>query len=507
MSSRPDNSLLVLDALELVVKDILAEAEKHRRGKLCNSRRVLALGTADPSEGPSKLGGVIRTSPPSRSNARHSFTLPLFITMVLVKLLSRTSDKSAKTDVQSTVGPDGCLAEPAPPLPVTASSQPSADTRPSVSIYSSDTRQEAPVLDLPAVVTAELTIASAELTQDADDELKPPTTRPRRFSWLGLSLFNGNAQEEHKPALSGDEEQKKKVLVSEDRVKRAFKIASADRRARESAVIVRSLIVGQNAITIAESKPKPVTKAKMSKVKAELLQPKKANRVIAHLRALPSSSESLPPVNKLDASQGLASAAHPIHAVCLPLTDAAANEEHFSKLTVEELAAGGAPQETTERALNLEATMAQVASVYNSSIGQLTTMFAEMHVVNFAVAGTAVEPVSDSTPAETIVKDVEEMTPEVMSLGYATGKVLLPDHSGIHPPTDRMSVLTYWWGFEIVMPPPSIEYLSQAPSIVHSAINVLTALSVLDGGVREILPKRIMGKALFARLHGSYLPL
>jgi len=45
-------------------------------------------------------------------------------------------------------------------------------------------------------------------------------------------------------------------------------------------------------------------------------------------------------------------------------------------------------------------------------------------------------------------------------LGYATGKAILPDHKGVHPPTDRISVLTYWWGLEIVLPPPSIKYLS-----------------------------------------------
>jgi hypothetical protein len=54
---------------------------------------------------------------------------------------------------------------------------------------------------------------------------------------------------------------------------------------------------------------------------------------------------------------------------------------------------------------------------------------------------------------------VVSITPQLLSLGYATGKELMPDHSHVYPPTDRMSVLTYWWGLELVLPEPSIEFL------------------------------------------------
>ena len=49
-------------------------------------------------------------------------------------------------------------------------------------------------------------------------------------------------------------------------------------------------------------------------------------------------------------------------------------------------------------------------------------------------------------------------------------------------------MISDWWGFEVCIPPPSIEYLSGVPSVAHSLINVLTALSILNQGVREILP-------------------
>lgn len=75
-----------------------------------------------------------------------------------------------------------------------------------------------------------------------------------------------------------------------------------------------------------------------------------------------------------------------------------------------------------------------------------------------------------------------------MALGYATGKVISTDHSGIYPPTDRMSVLTYWWGLEVVLPPPSLEYLSNVHSVSGTVINFLSAISLVNNGVREILP-------------------
>jgi hypothetical protein len=45
-----------------------------------------------------------------------------------------------------------------------------------------------------------------------------------------------------------------------------------------------------------------------------------------------------------------------------------------------------------------------------------------------------------------------------------------------------------WWGLEVVLPPPSLAYLAHAPSIAHAVINFLTAMSVANNGVAEILP-------------------
>jgi hypothetical protein len=47
---------------------------------------------------------------------------------------------------------------------------------------------------------------------------------------------------------------------------------------------------------------------------------------------------------------------------------------------------------------------------------------------------------------------------------------------------------TDWWGLEVVLPPPSLAYLSHAPSVAHAIINFLTAMSIANNGVAEILP-------------------
>jgi len=75
-----------------------------------------------------------------------------------------------------------------------------------------------------------------------------------------------------------------------------------------------------------------------------------------------------------------------------------------------------------------------------------------------------------------------------MSLGYVTGQALFPDHKGVYPPIDRISVLTYWWGFELVLPPPTLAYLRRAQSISKTVVNFLTAMATVNNGVREILP-------------------
>ncbi|RXK36557.1 hypothetical protein M231_06167 [Tremella mesenterica] len=98
-------------------------------------------------------------------------------------------------------------------------------------------------------------------------------------------------------------------------------------------------------------------------------------------------------------------------------------------------------------------------------------------------------------------------TPETLKRGFeallnAEGKVYnwgTPSHVGLSPPDDRMSVYTYWWGFELVLldtprptdiqPPPTLDYLNQVKEI---SVALLTLLGVIvyavPGGTRELAP-------------------
>lgn len=53
-----------------------------------------------------------------------------------------------------------------------------------------------------------------------------------------------------------------------------------------------------------------------------------------------------------------------------------------------------------------------------------------------------------------------------------------------------MSLLPFidWWGLEICLPPPTIALLEAAESPGSTLLNLLTAISVLSEGAREILP-------------------
>jgi hypothetical protein len=216
-----------------------------------------------------------------------------------------------------------------------------------------------------------------------------------------------------------------------------------------------------------------VAKPQMKKLKSQLMQPKSANKIIAHLRQLS--------VNSGDGTH--ADASGPIHAVCLAHTDIEEHDLHFSKLD-------SAP-----------ASQPKTASFFTvmdyAPVDALSSMFNEMHVVDLIKSpdfglgqpGDGDGILAGALPtAETVINGIEQITPQLMALGYATGRAITPDHTGIHPPQDRMSVLTYWWGLEVVLPPPSLVYLANAHSISGAVVNFLSAVALINNGMREILP-------------------
>ncbi|RPD78065.1 hypothetical protein L226DRAFT_502366 [Lentinus tigrinus ALCF2SS1-7] len=321
--------------------------------------------------------------------------------------------------------------------------------------------------------------------------------RPRaekRFSWR--TLVQPRASQDRKvapPTLR--EEAEKEATARREYTERRILRARSDKRAHESALVVRELIVGPFAAPSAAAPPKSSKVAaaavpprqKVSKVKAQLLEPKAAKKVIAQLRRLPSSDVPAV-VGKTSSGEEIkALTSGPIHAVCLPYTDAEAHEKRFSKLDKVPLDLSAMSSKTLEG----------ITSVTTSSFEKLKEMLSDLDVVSLITVpdlglgqpGNAPGLLSGAVPtAKTVIEGVEQITPQLMALGYATGKSILPSHAGVYPPTDRMSVITYWWGLEVVMPEPSVKYLGNVPSIAHTVINFLTALSVANGGVREVLP-------------------
>ncbi|KAJ7783174.1 hypothetical protein B0H16DRAFT_1495701 [Mycena metata] len=335
----------------------------------------------------------------------------------------------------------------------------------------------APASPLPASTEQHTSLASSKpaskpaslKASDISATGKPPVTRRLTFRSFAPAP-------KHKPILSEAQEHDKKASAANAFTKRWAKPLSSnsDKRAKESALIVRTLIVGASSNDYATPKlTKAVAKPQLSKVKSQLMQANSANKVIAQLRTLPVLD---------DAADGKAPPpSAPIHAVCLALPDAEEHDAHFVQLT----------PDADVRSSRF------VPNVAAASLDRLTRTFSEMRVVDLITApdlglgqpGDGKGLLAGALPtAETVITGIEQLTPQLMSIGYATGRAVLPDHKGVHPPTDRISVLTYWWGLEVVLPSPTLDYLSNTQSIAGTVVNFLTALSMMNNGVREILP-------------------
>ncbi|KAG2339745.1 hypothetical protein BDR05DRAFT_916723 [Suillus weaverae] len=297
---------------------------------------------------------------------------------------------------------------------------------------------------------------------------------PNRFSFRSFSFLRSESkltQPERKPsqqselihtqprALSKAQEKEKKSRASKAFTVRALQSKASDRRARDTAAMVRSLIVGDHEMVDGRAKrSKPLSKSDLARVKAQLLEPKSANKIIEHLHEMSISS----------ADTGSANTG-PIHAVCLDAIDKEVHEQHF----------------------------VQLGSVATATVTALSDTLANVHLVDLLAAPGMGFGAPASSPgllagavpsAEAIIDGLQQITPQLLALGFATSKAILPDHKGVVVPTDRLSVLTYWWGFEVCMPPPTIEHLGAAAYPGTALLNLLTALSLVSPGVREVLP-------------------
>ncbi|KAM5531265.1 hypothetical protein V8D89_015066 [Ganoderma adspersum] len=419
-------------------------------------------------------------------------------------LWSSAAGKSKEVVVQSKEG--GKLSsDPLKPSAQSQGAQPAPSEAAPASSALTD-QVEVPILD-------KVSVSSPEERSTASVTASDPEPRPRaqrRFSWR--VLVEPRNSRDRKPTLPPPrEEAAKEAAARQEYVEHKILRSRSEKRARESALMVRELIVGpfatpsaalpkssKVAVTAASSSAQTQTQ-KVQKVKAQLLEPKQAKKVIAHLRQLPSSDVPVV-VGRTSAGEEIKALPHgPIHAVCLPYTDTEAHEKHFAQLDTVEAAVPSpkASPRPVSRSLDLANAVSGITSVTATSLDKLKHVFKDINVVsllsvpNWGLGQAGDQPgiLAGAVPsAKAIVEGVEEITPQLMAMGYATGRAILPSHDGVYPPTDRMSVLTYWWGLEIVMPEPSVQYLGNVPSVAHTVVNFLTALSVANGGVAEILP-------------------
>ncbi|OCH95078.1 hypothetical protein OBBRIDRAFT_641316 [Obba rivulosa] len=366
----------------------------------------------------------------------------------------------------------------------------------------------------PAPDALSVTSDSAPLRTDDPQtgEKKPASNGRKRFSWLTIVYTTVAIEKVPKPALPSLKERNGAQDADVPKQKKSGPLAArsrSDKKAMRSALLVRELIVGPSSNAAADTKARNSNAygPKLATLKTQLMNPKYANKVIAQLRMLASSDSvvAVPAGGPGEATSGLPKG--PIHAVCLQYTDAEVHERHFTRLssttpagqTTTTEAGETTARVSVERGVSAQATAArEVVSITTASFAEVQAIFEELHVVSLITApdlglGQPADEeglLSGALPtAKTVIEGIEQVTPQLMALGYATGKAILPDHAGVYPPTDRMSVLTYWWGFELVLPESSLDYLDQnVPSVAHAIINFLTALSMVEGGVREILP-------------------
>lgn len=263
-----------------------------------------------------------------------------------------------------------------------------------------------------------------------DDKVPVKRTPTRGISFRSLAFMSN--RDEVKPSLSTVQERKREAKASVAVARQHVKLSRSDKRAKKDAQIVRSLIIGPSSITPASTIPKAVSKTSVNKVKLQLITPKSANKLIAQLRALPGT-------NAKDGVEVLIRPVGPIHAVCLDTTDGEADRRHFSQLTQDD--------DDTEAV----AATGAFPSVVTASMGKLSKIFKDIHIISLVSSpdlgigqpGDGEGLLSGAVPtAETVIDGVEKLTPQLLALGFATGKSIYPDHTGVYPPTDRISVLT-----------------------------------------------------------------
>jgi len=248
----------------------------------------------------------------------------------------------------------------------------------------------------------------------------PEEGSPVRLRYFSLRAFSFSFRWKEGDRLITQEKGGKK-LVAKSSSKRMDKsrASSSEKRARKTALSVRSIVIGPSS-PLSPRLTSAVAKPQLLVIKSQLMRPKTAKKLIAQLRLLPATGE---PIQRTSTYNSHVVPASPIHAVCLGHTDAQEDLLHFAKLH--------APDTTGSKPETL--------GVMSTPVDKLTDLFNEMHVVDLLAApnlglgqpGNGSGLLAGALPtAETVLEGVKQITPQLMALGYATGRAVLPDHNG-----------------------------------------------------------------------------
>lgn len=250
---------------------------------------------------------------------------------------------------------------------------------------------------------------SGPATSASSQEAAGKSKEGRRFSFQSL-VFKRRAEQTImlSPVAESTSQEKAPEAIQKEGAPKSVK------RAFQSALAVRTLIVGP--MSEAPKMTAAIAKPELKKVKSQLLEPKKANELIKQLRELPAHGDPSQP-----------NGSGPIHAVCLSHPDEEEAALHFEKL-----AASTPTGEVT--------TLFAVPGVVAAPLDKLAEMYKEMHVINLVTTpdlglgqpGDGEGLLAGALPtAETVIHGFEQVTPQLMALGFATGKLVMPDHTGM----------------------------------------------------------------------------
>lgn len=305
--------------------------------------------------------------------------------------------------------------------------------------------------------------------------LSPDTTQParrRRISFRSFGFFYGKDRPAPSTVTQADSEE---TTVADVPLREKIKSKRDARKVEKAALVLQSFLLGRAhsfpallPVTATSSqgssngKPtkgkakakgdanppaKPPSPSKLSKANNQLLSPDHANKVIAKLRTLPIPNGPELPGIEYAGEHIVSRAEGPIHAVCLDCTEEEADMYHFSQLTTGPEMAFSKDQ-TNEPELTV---LRDTPNIASANLSSLVPVLRSLHIITlvsspdlgFGQPPDSPGPLSGSVPsAGAISNGMMEITGQLLALGFATSKAVFPDHAGVYPPTDRMSVLT-----------------------------------------------------------------